>query len=458
MFGKRFFLLFGLLLSIGSQIEAATTVNFALKGDIGGTQPEGPERVDIGWYSRSGALNYHLRNTSMATSWTNYTLTIPDDSESISIKFLNDKVLRSGNVNLDWNVRLDTNYFLINGTKTNNMNRQITGSFVNQLVDSNNLNALNAVTSGVFAWGVEYVIVLPIPKPSTEDCDDPSVDNIICFHLKGIVGDSVPFQAERVKISYDADDGNRYVVHHDYILSQDWERIMIKPPVDVVAGLVIVQFLNDKVWTVGTIEYDRNVRLNLTSFEVNHKAVKNMRPYISGPIYDKYSASGDHMRLGNIMSGNFAWGGEYYLSIPEDKNIEVQSNGCTGESAYVNAENPREVCFNLKGFATSANQFTPEFIKITYFASEDNVEYTLLDTYPISSKWETFKITSPGYQISSVLVTLLNENDFVGANRTTYGIDVDLNSFRVNGINMNNTTPCFNTAPMKDGKLLLNFE
>lgn len=457
LFGKKLSLLFGFIFSVASSIKADTTIKFALRGDVGRTQPEGPERVNIGWYSSNGLFKFFLQNETMDNSWKNYTMSVPDDVVSLSVNFLNDRVLYRGGVIYDWNVRLDTNYFLVNGTVISNMTRQITGDFIRHLFDTNFINTMNNAKNGLFAWAREYVIVLPRSKLSTEDCDNPDVSNIICFDLRGVVGESILHEEERVKISYNADDGNTYVVHHDYPLTQNWQRIMIKPPGDLTVGRVVVQFLNDRVWNMSSIEYDRNVRLNLTSFEVNHKKVSNMRPYISGPVYDKWYDLNDLMRLNNVMSGNFAWNGEYHLNIPEETSIDIQANGCTGDSDYANAEDPREVCFTMKGAASSFNPNVPELIRITYTA-ESSVEYTLVDRYPISNIWETFRITNPGYPISSILVSLLNENELTNNTdtRTKYGVDVDLTRFKINGQKMNDTTPCFDTAPMKDGKLFIN--
>lgn len=481
MFGKNLFALvlntLALTQTVFGQQQAPSartnSVSFQLRGRTGNSIPkEDPETVDILWTSASGTTVEFMKKVALDTQWRNFTINFrPNETASfVTVRYLNDKVITYKNVIYDYNVHLDTSTFLRNGVSIDNLNQRLQGGTVfEHFKKLDDVLRLNDTVSGSFKWSGTYNIDLT-DKPSTANCDDPKSKNIICFKLTGDIGFSLPGNEERVDISYMTTGNKLQRVYTNYPLQVEGERFMVQATENVPIQRIVISFKNDRVWTYGGIERDRNVRFDVRSVEINHTKVPFSAPYIGGPIVNRFSGK-DYKRLGLAQAGIFAWEGDYHLNIPTQAELKTSlsaTNSITDDTIAgssvddsvaktdgdFGSSNGKDFSFALRGKHVKYNNTHPEYVRVTYKTSS-GAHFVAYDDFPLADYWHTFKVAHPTENISSVLVNLLNGND-LSTSSSPNGVEFGLETVKLNGEEMYNKNPCYSSVPMKKGRLLIN--
>lgn len=331
--------------------------------------------------------------------------------------------------------------FRLNNVPVANLTRFMGGPVYDQWKNNDDYNRMIMTQNGILAWNGEYIVTIPTPKPSTSDCDNLNVSNIVCFDLRGDIGFSIPSQEEHVRIAYETVEGKKTEVYADYALSQSWERFMVKAGASEKIKRVIVSFLNDRVWNVTGVEKDRNVRFNVASMHYNHVRIPSMTPYIRGPRYDTWVKAKDALRTGNVVGGFFAWQDDYYLEIPGPTD-GCFTPGATGALGKLNT-----LCFSLKGKAAKYNPSRPEFVQVSY-ATSTGAQVVTHDVLPVGIDWQVVKVTVPsGQTAKNLTVKILPTADNSTLPAET-GVDFSLTTVGVNGQSLTDVTPGLDAVPI----------
>lgn len=454
MVGYSTVLLSSLLLSgvslSSAQSNSIVLLGFALKGDVGSSIKDvSGELVDINWVSKSGKTFSIAKNQVLNhQKWTNYTIRtnapVTDPVSHLSVKFLNDKVQTIKGEVKDWNVRLDIDNVILNGEKLSgrDVRNFLRGPVFDELASGGKpqgYQTLDLIRNGNFIQNGEYHLIVPV-RPSTAACDDPTSQNIVCFDLKGQIGDILP-QEERVDIGYILADGTKTVSYKNYPLFSTWQKIMVQAPNNTLITKVFVNFLNKKQFNVKGVMRDRTVMFRPDSLEINHVKVDFAGSHIGGPVYQESRDTFNFKQMGAIVGGMFNKNGEYHINIPKTRNAKTESKYCQVGSGGLS--------FSLKGKSWNPQTLSNfETVKITYKLGHGYK--TLHDIYHLNSDWQSFKICHPKAKISQVLVSLLNKNELSDGS----GVELRLNDLTLNGTTIN--SPCGETVAMKNGKLFIN--
>jgi len=424
-----------LLTALAGQAMAATQLKLAVRGELG------EEQARLSYVMSCGTAYVVLPSINLKKQWTNLTVVLPQESypTALRLTFLNDQVRMVQGVRMDRNIFVDMDGFFVNTKLTPRANLMIRGAVYDRWVAAQDAARTAAVTNGGFYWNGDYDLQLSnlIPKPTADElCNDPTTKNIVCFQLKGDFGETRPSETEYAQISYQTATGALVVVNERAAMTSQWQRFAIQAPSNVVITRFYVNFLNDRYWMENGVRLDRNIRLNVSSVEVNHVKIPDIAPYIGGHIYSGFLNRQDWQRVGWVVSGVFAWGGQYAIEVPRPYTAQDPCGVPTSPGGANNS-----LCMMLKGKLGQSSTDSVELVRVSY-DTVSGAKYVAYNALPMSSFFRQvpIKFAVSTENVRTVNLTLLNASG-------GRSVDVDLNPFLLGQETLVNTTPCLETVP-----------
>lgn len=400
---------------------------FSLKGNLGSRMPGEEELVRISYEGMDGKVVLVYDNVPLTSDFQRIAVQSASPYKRVIVRLLNYRQWTVQGEQLTRGLLLDTSSVFFDQDKMN-ATALIGSSRYDSAKSAKNWTLVNSILSGQFMSGDDYSLFVPVPFPSSDACDDVSINNKVCFMLKGDVGSTLPGEEEKVIVSYELLNGTRQVVFMNLKMSQTPQRIAVTPPAPI--KRVVFRLLNDLNVSTQTGIMNRN--LMVSQVFMNGSLVRNMSKIIGGPDYDTAKALGDWKRVTALMSGDIQSGRDFHLNVPLPRH---DSSVCDD----MNVNNA--VCFRLRGNMGSALPNEEEKVNI-YFENLLGQRTLFLKDYPLTEEFERFGVVAPNNtNIMNVIVELTNaRTGSFGSTNYTRLVYFDLPSLKIGNVQVSDVS------------------
>lgn len=421
--------------------EKVSTISLSAKGDVGGqAKTTDNERfwMSMEYFgSGSGIIANHA---ALTTNYTAFNGSVPSTSSLRRLRFRlsSTSVVAIKGQNVQKAATVDLSNVLVNGVKV-----PPNGMFLFQGTTQMNIPTGPFKLPGI----TEYALSFSKARPNTTACDNASVANKICFSLRGIVGESIPGQAEFVNIGYYDGKGRAVLLYPEFDLKRAPTRFIIQPDSSTdknwIAS-VFIRFSNDETVQPTDKKQNRAVYLDVNSVFINGTRVPGHR-LMGGDYFNRLAATirsdgglifpNDHaeaIRLAQVLAGNFSVGAEYRLVPPRQP---VDSSVCKDTEKRKNA-----ICFNLRGQIGLRVPREQEAVTISYVDEKGNKKPVYQNIF-LSEFNERFAVVPQGSdKVTSVVVNFNNDRCCWAWNNQTWDRNVlfDVRSVVWNGVHIAN--------------------